>query len=96
MSRSTTWQGRGRPVRRVASEGGETAPPGATPADPGLPDLPGLGPEDIDPEELREFMAADWVEVKADPGFREQLRARLWKMLTQQREGAIDDDGDGT
>lgn len=45
------------------------------------PELVDLDPDDVDPEELREFMAADWVEVQADPGFRERLRVKLWDML---------------
>lgn len=84
MSRPSSWRNRTEPMRRVASDradaGGESehAAPGATP-----PELPGLDLDDIDPEELREFMAADRVEVKADPAFRERLRARLWKMLSE-------------
>lgn len=33
------------------------------------------------PEELREFLSADLVEVHADPQFKDQLRQRLWKLL---------------
>jgi hypothetical protein len=54
------------------------------------PSLPGLDEEDIDPDELREFMADDWADVKADPGFREQLRRRLWDMLRQSRRDGDD------
>ena len=33
------------------------------------------------PEELSEFLAADLVEVHADPSFKERLRIRLWDIL---------------
>jgi hypothetical protein len=36
---------------------------------------------DFDPEELREFLAADLVDVPVRPGFREQLRRTLWRMV---------------
>jgi len=35
----------------------------------------------VDAEEFAEFMEGDWLDVKADPTFRERLRARLWQML---------------
>jgi hypothetical protein len=41
---------------------------------------------EFNPEELREFVAADFVEVKADPAFREGLRKKLWT-LVQDRYG---------
>lgn len=41
---------------------------------------------EFSPEELREFVAADFVEVKADPAFREGLRKKLWT-LVQDRYG---------
>ena len=38
-------------------------------------------PADFDPDELREFLAADMMEVPVAPGFKEQLRRRLWRMV---------------
>ena len=35
-------------------------------------------------EELREFLEADYVEVDADPLFRERLRRKLWAVLLRQ------------
>ena len=37
-------------------------------------------------EELREFLEADLVEVRADPEFKERLRRRLWD-LVRDRSG---------
>lgn len=36
---------------------------------------------DFDPDELREFLAADMMDVPVAPGFKEQLRERLWTMM---------------
>jgi hypothetical protein len=36
---------------------------------------------DFSLEELQEFLAADLVEVQADPHFKERLRAKLWEVL---------------
>jgi len=38
-------------------------------------------PMDFDPDELREFLAADLMDVPVAPGFKEQLRRKLWAML---------------
>ena len=38
-------------------------------------------PMDFDPDELREFLAADMMEVPVAPGFKEQLRRKLWLMV---------------
>ena len=38
-------------------------------------------PMDFDPDELREFLAADMVDVPVAPGFKEQLRRKLWLMV---------------
>ena len=35
--------------------------------------------------ELREFLAADFDPIAADPGFKEHLRERLWTLV---QEGA--------
>ncbi len=36
---------------------------------------------DFDPDELREFLAADMMDVPVAPGFKEQLRRKLWLMV---------------
>lgn len=56
--------------------------------------LPGDDESEIDPEELRDFLAADGVEVKADPVFKEQLRARLWRIVQQRRVSPPDGGSD--
>ncbi len=38
-------------------------------------------PMDFDPDELREFLAADMMDVPVAPGFKEQLRQKLWAVL---------------
>lgn len=38
-------------------------------------------PTDFDPDELREFLAADMMDVPVAPGFKEQLRRKLWLMV---------------
>jgi hypothetical protein len=35
-------------------------------------------------EELRDFLAADLVEVKADPNFKEGLRSKLWAFVNDR------------
>lgn len=35
----------------------------------------------IDPDELREFLAADALECEADPIFKERLRQKLWRIV---------------
>jgi hypothetical protein len=37
-------------------------------------------------DELREFLEADLVDVRADPEFKERLRRRLWD-LVRERSG---------
>lgn len=32
-------------------------------------------------DELREFLEADYVEVQADPAFKERLRRKLWDLV---------------
>ena len=41
---------------------------------------------DFSLDELREFLEADLVEVRADPEFKERLRRRLWD-LVRDRSG---------
>ena len=36
---------------------------------------------DFTSEELREFLEADLVDVRADPEFKERLRRRLWDLV---------------
>lgn len=40
---------------------------------------------DVRPEELQEFLAADFSGVKADPEFKERLREKLWAMVKARR-----------
>jgi hypothetical protein len=55
--------------------------------------LPGAEDEDdIDPAELREFLAADLLDVEADPVFKERLRQKLWR-LVRARYGDGSDEG---
>ena len=35
-------------------------------------------------EELREFLAADSLEVPIDPAFKERLRRKLWDLVQEQ------------
>jgi hypothetical protein len=43
------------------------------------------GAMDFSPEELREFLDSDRVDVEADPEFKERLRQKLWKMVRLQQ-----------
>jgi hypothetical protein len=45
-------------------------------------------PRDANEAELREFENASGPGVEADPGFREELRRRLWAWLQSRRQGA--------
>ncbi len=46
---------------------------------------------DISPEELREFLAADFFPCEADPPFREALREKLWALVrSSSRRGGPD------
>ena len=38
-------------------------------------------------EDLREFLAADRLPCKADPGFRERLREKLWDLVERNVRG---------
>ncbi len=38
-------------------------------------------PTGFDPDELREFLAADLMDVPTRPGFKERLRRKLWLMV---------------
>lgn len=39
------------------------------------------GAMEITPEELREFLDADRLVVRADPAFKERLRRKLWAIV---------------
>ena len=50
------------------------------------------GALDYTPEELLEFLEADFVDVDADPSFKERLRRRLWDLLqSRQRRDSESD-----
>ena len=38
-------------------------------------------PMEFDPDELREFLAADMMDVPVAPGFKERLRRKLWQVV---------------
>jgi hypothetical protein len=55
--------------------------------------LPGADDEaDIDPAELREFLAADLLDVQADPVFKERLRQKLWRLVRVRYGDGADED----
>jgi hypothetical protein len=37
-------------------------------------------------DEIREFLEADLVDVRADPEFKERLRRRLWDLVVAQSD----------
>jgi hypothetical protein len=39
---------------------------------------------DMELEELRDFLAADLLDVPVDPAFKESLRRRLWEMVRRR------------
>ena len=42
------------------------------------------GLTDFNADELREFLEADVLDVRADPGFKERLRRALWELLQKR------------
>ena len=42
---------------------------------------------DISIEDLREFLEADHLDVRADPGFKERLRRKLWDLVQSKYGG---------
>ena len=44
-------------------------------------------PAEFDPDELREFLAADKMHVPVAPGFKERLRRKLW-LAVKMRYGS--------
>ncbi|MCZ6782261.1 MAG: hypothetical protein O7G30_03040 [Proteobacteria bacterium] len=50
---------------------------------------------EINPDELREFLEADLVGVRADPEFKESLRRKLWTLVrTKYGRSGSDPDPD--
>lgn len=49
---------------------------------------------DFDPAELREFLAADLLEVQADPVFKERLRQKLWRFVRARYGADVERDED--
>jgi hypothetical protein len=47
-------------------------------------------PMNFDPDELREFLSADMMDVPVRPGFKEQLRRKLWLMVKLRYGGRSD------
>jgi hypothetical protein len=47
---------------------------------------------DFTMDELREFLEADRVAVRADPEFKEQLRRKLWEIVRLRREHRVGGD----
>lgn len=50
-------------------------------------------PDDVDVDELREFLEADELDIEADPLFRERLRRKLWAIV-RDRFGSRSREGD--
>jgi len=93
MSGDNSWRGGSTVFRRIAQTGeAGSRGRGSTPA---VRKLPGLDADEVDEEvdadELREFLSADWLDVKADPTFREKLRDQLWQMI-RDRNGISGED----
>ena len=88
MSKGIHSRGGGTVLRRgaEAGESSEVAEAKGGPTPPAQ-ELPGFD-EAVDPDELREFMSGDWLDVKADPTFREKLRDQLWNMI-RDRSGKV-------
>lgn len=41
---------------------------------------------DFDPQEFAEFLEADEGPIPVDPGFKEELRKRLWSMVRERAD----------
>ncbi len=52
------------------------------------------GAMDVTQEELREFLEADRIDVRADPGFKERLRRKLWQIVRVRSGEPPRDKGD--
>ena len=77
MGRSTSRAGAARGPSSIAS-----GVRGASDVGSGACDDP-----EFDFDELREFLAADRVEVPVDPLFKQRLRRKLWSMIRRGRSG---------
>jgi len=47
---------------------------------------------EISSEELREFLDADRLVVRADPAFKERLRRKLWAIVTSRGDSKFGGD----
>jgi len=47
---------------------------------------------DFDSSELRDFLAADLLDVQADPVFKERLRQKLWRLVRLRYGDGADED----
>ncbi|MFI5216160.1 MAG: hypothetical protein ACHQ3O_06425 [Candidatus Limnocylindria bacterium] len=58
------------------------------------PERPSMedAPMDFTMDELREFLDADVRGVRADPGFKERLRRRLWEMVRFRGDDQVGSD----
>ena len=52
------------------------------------------GAMDVTQEELREFLEADHLDVRADPRFKERLRRKLWEIVRLRSGKSSRDKGD--
>ncbi len=52
------------------------------------------GAMDVTQEELREFLEADHLDVRADPRFKERLRRKLWEIVRLRSGKSSRDEGD--
>ena len=50
--------------------------------------------EPIDPAELKEFQDGDWIQVEADPVFKERLRLELWQLVESLYGSEREEEGD--
>jgi hypothetical protein len=74
-------------ARRSAASGEAKSASKAGRSEPIAPsELVDFDPTEVDPEELRDFMSADLIDIQADPTFKERLRSRLWKIVRMQSE----------
>jgi hypothetical protein len=54
----------------------------------------GMSAADFTDDELREFLEADQLGVRADPAFKERLRRRLWEIVLAREAADNDDPGE--
>ena len=88
MKRGANWGDSSSPLRRTAGASGDRRAASRAPGNARSGDLvepPDI--DDIDPDELREFMSGELTGAEADPGFRERLRGRLWEILRMRAPG---------